>query len=88
MKGHLKKLEDRSKKYVYLGTEIGSKAYRLLDPNIGKICVSKDVCFEEDKGWIWEKSERFKEHSGCPLVVEGFNEEAGEQVQYDAPSET
>nr|KAJ0222838.1 hypothetical protein LSAT_V11C200051890 [Lactuca sativa] len=88
MKGHLKKLEDMSKKYVYLGTEIGSKAYRLLDPNTGKICVSKDVCFEEDKGWIWEKSERFKEHLGCPLVVEGFNEEAGEQVQYDAPSET
>nr|KAJ0225396.1 hypothetical protein LSAT_V11C100018330 [Lactuca sativa] len=80
MKGHLKKLEDRSKKYVYLGTEFGSKAYRLLDPSTGKICVSKDVCFEEDKRWIWENSERFKEHLGCPLVVEGYNEEAGEQV--------
>ena len=29
---HLKKLDDRSRMLVHLGTEPGSKAYRLLDP--------------------------------------------------------
>lgn len=29
---HLKKLDDRSRVLVHLGTEAGSKAYRLYDP--------------------------------------------------------
>lgn len=54
-KRHLKKLEDKSKKMVHLGVEKGTKAYRLLDPDTGSICVSRDVVFEEDKEWEWEK---------------------------------
>ena len=44
---HLKKLEDRSQRTVYLGVEDGCKAHMLFDPRRGKIDVSRDVVFEE-----------------------------------------
>ena len=38
---------------VHLGTEQGSKAYCLLDPQTRKIVVSRDVVFDESRGWNW-----------------------------------
>ncbi|XP_042756658.2 retrovirus-related Pol polyprotein from transposon TNT 1-94 [Lactuca sativa] len=72
-KNHLKKLEDRSKKVVYLGTEKGSKAHRLLDPNTGAIYVSRDVIFEENRRWEWEKSLKIKSTPGISFTIEGFD---------------
>ena len=46
---HLKKLDDRSRMVINLGTEPGSKAYRLYDPVTKKIVVSRDVIFDEKK---------------------------------------
>lgn len=50
---NLKKLDDRSKKLVYFGSEPGSKAYRLFDPSTRKIIVSRDVVFDEKATWAW-----------------------------------
>lgn len=50
---HLKKLDDRSRPLVCLGTKPGTKAYMLLDPTNRKITVSRDVTFDESKGWKW-----------------------------------
>ena len=52
-----KKLDDRSRTLVHLGTEPGSKAYRLLDPLSKLIVVSRDVVFEEGREWNWSKNE-------------------------------
>ncbi|GKD67798.1 zinc finger, CCHC-type containing protein, partial [Tanacetum coccineum] len=52
---HLTKLDDRSIRMVYLGNEHGSKAYRLFDPTIQRICVSRDVKFKENEKWDWSK---------------------------------
>lgn len=49
----LKKLDDRSRMLVHLGTEPGSKAYRLVDPKSKQVVVSRDVVFDETKGWNW-----------------------------------
>ena len=38
---HLKKLDDRSRMLVHLGTEPGSKAYQLYDPKNRKAVVSR-----------------------------------------------
>ena len=54
---HLKKLDDRSKMLVYLGTEPDSKAYRLLDPTTRRITVSRDVVFDESRSWSWNKTD-------------------------------
>jgi len=51
---HLTKLDDRSNKMVYLGSEQGSKPYRLFDPTTQRICVSRDVKFKEDETWYWK----------------------------------
>nr|GEY19363.1 zinc finger, CCHC-type [Tanacetum cinerariifolium] len=53
-KPHLKKLDDRSRLLVYLGTQPGSKAYRLFDPVTKDMVVSRDVKFKEDEGWDWK----------------------------------
>ena len=46
-KPNVKKLDDRSKVLVHLGTEPGSKAYRMFDPTTQRIIVSRDVVFDE-----------------------------------------
>src|SRR5690606_39271829 len=55
---NLKKLDNRSRTLVHLGTEPCSKAYRLLNPTQQKIVVSRDVIFNENKTWDWNKSDQ------------------------------
>lgn len=51
---HQRKLDDRSKSVVYLGSEPGTKAHRFYDPRTGAIVVSRDVIFDETRSWPWE----------------------------------
>lgn len=53
----LTKLDDRSTTAVNLGREPGTKGYRLYDPLGKRICISRDVVFEETKPWIWDEEE-------------------------------
>ena len=71
-KHHLRKLDDRSRSLVHLGTEPGFKAYRMFDPTNQRIVVSRDVTFDENKGWRWSNK------------TEGIEEEPGEfQLLFD-----
>ena len=47
------KLSDRSTRGVFLGYETGSKGYRVYDPVNNKLIVTRDVIFDETKGWNW-----------------------------------
>jgi hypothetical protein len=49
----LGKPEDRSTPMVFLGYEAGSKAYRLHNPQARRVCISRDVVFDEKKAWCW-----------------------------------
>ncbi|KAD6118940.1 hypothetical protein E3N88_10211 [Mikania micrantha] len=51
------KLDDRSKKCIFLGISLESKAYRLYDPVSRKVMISRDVVFDEDNKWSWSKEE-------------------------------
>lgn len=51
----LKKLDNRSKKVIYLGKEPGSKAHRVFDPKTKSVCVTRDLVFEEEKSWDWSQ---------------------------------
>jgi hypothetical protein len=50
------KLDDKSKKCVFLGVSNESKAYRLYDPTTKKIIISNNVLFEEES-WDWGRTE-------------------------------
>ena len=75
---HRVKLDDKSKKCVLLGVSDESKAYRLFDPVNKKILISKDVVFEEQKGWNWKPNA--EEHQQNSL-------EWGEKEDYESDSE-
>lgn len=46
-----KKLDDKSVKCIFLGVSPEFKAYRLYNLQTKKIMVSRDVVFDESKGW-------------------------------------
>ena len=48
---NVSKLEDRSSVMVLIGYELGTKAYRYLDPTNFKVTISRDVIFEESQSW-------------------------------------
>jgi transposase InsO family protein len=47
----LKKLDDRSVPLVFIGYSEGAKAYRMLELGKGRVHVSRDVFFDENRGW-------------------------------------
>lgn len=47
------KLEDKSKKYIFIGYNERTKGYKLLDPTSKKVIVSRDVRINEASKWDW-----------------------------------
>ncbi|CAL5371264.1 unnamed protein product [Camellia sinensis] len=70
------KLDAKSFTCVLLGVSEESKAYRLYDPIAKKVVISRDVVFEEDKSWNWDRS--YEEHIMADL--EWDDEEDNEAV--------
>lgn len=81
----IKKLDDRSKQVINLGREPGSKAYRVYDPINIRIHVSRDVVFEETKGWPFSQLEEREVHDGgtfsVPDIFEEMDTNNGENEQ-------
>jgi hypothetical protein len=51
----VKKLDDRSWPGVFIGYADGAKAYCVLDPETQRVRVSRNVVFDESRGWDWTK---------------------------------
>jgi hypothetical protein len=51
------KLEDKSKKYVFIGYSEKSKAYKLYDPIEKKLVISRDVELNEETRWDWNNQQ-------------------------------
>ncbi|KAG6483115.1 hypothetical protein ZIOFF_059755 [Zingiber officinale] len=47
------KLDEKSKIGILVGYYSGIRGYRVFDPVGGKIIISRDIIFEEDKEWDW-----------------------------------
>ena len=48
---NVSKLEDRISVMILIGYELGTKAYRCLDPISFKVTINRDVIFEESHSW-------------------------------------
>ena len=72
-----KKLDDKSIVCVLIGVSDESKGYRLFNPATEKVVTSRDVVFEEEKGWNWEGTD--KKVSDEQLVWEDNEEETNEE---------
>lgn len=70
------KLDEKSVKCVLMGVGKESKAYMMYNPYTEKIIISKDVKFDESKGWDWEESKQESEPFWEGLIDE--SEEEGE----------
>lgn len=66
----LTKLADRSKKMVLLGYETGTTGYRLFDPVTERLCISRDVLFEENRPWEWDKATEVRQVEPETFTVE------------------
>ncbi|GKD22590.1 retrovirus-related pol polyprotein from transposon TNT 1-94, partial [Tanacetum coccineum] len=56
------KIDDRSKKHVFVGYDKQSKDYKLYNPVTRKVVVSRDMEFKEEGSWDWsiEENERYE----------------------------
>ncbi|KAL4020423.1 hypothetical protein IC575_019199 [Cucumis melo] len=52
------KLDRRASPGVFIGYSSISKAYKIFQPQTGKIVVSRDVHFEEDEEWNFDDAEK------------------------------
>jgi hypothetical protein len=55
--GHIGKLNDRSTPGVFISYAEGSKAYCILNPGTQRMRTTRDVVFDEGRGWTWDKAE-------------------------------
>ncbi|RVX00263.1 hypothetical protein CK203_026736 [Vitis vinifera] len=65
------KLDKKAEPGVFIGYSNSSKAYRIFQPQNGKILVSRDVKFMEDRQWNWEESINMQ----LPEVPQYFDED-------------
>lgn len=79
-----RKLDDRSRVLVHLGTEPGSKSYRLYDPLSKRIIVSRDVTFDEEKEWCWTKNTDTEKIKEFTVPLKSLSNETGDEAQSTA----
>ena len=65
------KLDKKAEPEVFIGYSNSSKAYRIFQPQNGKILVSGDVKFMEDRQWNWVESIKMQ----LPKVPQYFDED-------------
>ena len=69
-----KKLDDRSIPGILIGYADGAKAYRIFDPAAQRVRVSRDVVFNESRGWDWIKAGGGQAPADEEFVVERVEE--------------
>ena len=58
------KLDKKALPGIFVGYSLVSKAYKIFQPQTGKIVISRDVQFLEDEEWDW--NDAIKEDSASP----------------------
>ena len=64
-----KKLDDKSKKLIFVGYDDKSKAYRLYNPKENKVEISRDVQFDEENSWKWSQGEDSRRNEEPEILI-------------------
>ncbi|KAK3030461.1 hypothetical protein RJ639_039146 [Escallonia herrerae] len=80
----MKKLDDKSEKFVFIGYSQESKGYKLYNPVDKKLKVSRDVTFDEKSSWAW--TDRDKEQYVFYPSNTDRKEVEEEQIELVTPS--
>ncbi|CAL9006279.1 unnamed protein product [Prunus brigantina] len=59
------KLEENSRKCIFVGYGLCEKGYKLYDPKTRKIILSRDVYFDEEALWKWENPSNADVRRNC-----------------------
>jgi hypothetical protein len=84
---NLKKLDDWSHKVIFIGYEVGSKAYHCYDPVDQRVIISRDVIFNEARQWCWENVDDDQAGDPEPFTME-YSTEIVRDVVPAKPSPT
>ena len=83
----LGQLDDRNKPSVFIGYAEGAKAYRILDPAMQRVKVSRDVVFDEGRGWDWSSLAAGSSMAASSDFIVEYRTAGGEEgAQGDSPS--
>ena len=82
----MRMLDDRSRPGVFLGYADGAKAYRVYDLVAQRVLVSRDVVFDETRGWDWNSSAEHAASMAEELCIDFELTAAGGPGGRDAPS--
>jgi hypothetical protein len=85
---HVGKIDDWSTPGVFIGYAEGAKAYRILDPATRRVRITRDIVFDEGRGWMWGKMvDDGSTPMTCDFVVDNVHfEEAGGASSSSSPS--
>jgi hypothetical protein len=67
-KPNLKKLDDRSKKMIFVGYEPRSTTYRCYDPDTRRVHISRVVIFDEETSWDWVGDAAARGSAEIPVI--------------------
>ncbi|KAJ3686893.1 hypothetical protein LUZ61_016057 [Rhynchospora tenuis] len=84
------KLDDKSKKYVFIGYDEKTKAFRLFDPIEKKVIVSRDVQVNEEIAWDWNNqkemaNEKEEPSTSTPTTTNTSNESSDNEDEPRQP---
>ncbi|XP_074351571.1 uncharacterized protein LOC141690694 [Apium graveolens] len=82
----LGKLDDRSEHMFYIGKEPGTKAHRFYNPTTERLHISRDVVFEEGKGWDWDHGDVKEEKAVDRFMLVNTNTNTGDDREIGTES--
>ncbi|KAH9768805.1 hypothetical protein KPL71_011738 [Citrus sinensis] len=75
------KLDKRALPGIFIGYSSVAKAYKVFQPQTGKIIISKDVHFMEDEEWNWDDAKKMDSTSKKPKLKFPIMDTADQSIE-------